>query len=131
LPALSLGVSVNAWALRLMPDTMSRPRKGFFMARTQRPTTGIVSNCKRWAMAAAGHRAGFAPALIGHVADDQLRGVLLGGRHDLADAPQDKVHLRLVAGKEKPVGAIDALLQGVSLEYRRGVPQRITGKGNR
>jgi hypothetical protein len=46
----------------------------------------------------------FAPALIGHVADDQLRGVLLGGRHDLADAPQDKVHLRLVAGKEKPVG---------------------------
>jgi hypothetical protein len=42
-----------------------------------------------------------------------------------------KVHLHLVVGKKKPVGPIDALFQGASLEYRRGVAQRITGKGDK
>ena len=57
--------------------------------------------------------------------------MLLGRRHDLADAAQYQVHLRFVASKKKPMRVIGTLLQGVSLEHRRRVAQRVTGKGNK
>jgi hypothetical protein len=80
LPALSLGVSGKAWAAQLMTtENKQAEDEGVFHGAGSAASHGHCQQLQALGNGGGrGIRTDFAPAFAGHIAHDQLRGVLFG-----------------------------------------------------